>query len=281
MKYDIKEGKIAIRPDNEGEVVNVLKKFIELGLEFESSLEPNQNKYGRMSGGTHYYYNKECSEINYHAKLIAEARTETTISGKEYLDSFKEVKDYSDCKISELPEDVKVIAEKRLKEYDSNLSIHSCNIHEFVWERTPEGHDVWNQARQGNFEPLREFHKGNVSSPESGEVTKFVKGEYYVILTMDSTNYIIKASQSGNNSGSGIAVVDNKTGGNIHRASGGWGLGYPVRKATPEERCWLDACIAADEFVPKDQLPKWHPDGVPDVGKPMGGLKPEDMVEGE
>ena len=71
-----------------------------------------------------------------------------------------------------LPEDVNKIANER---YDAfgNSSIRTNRKNEidiygaFSWRSTEEGFDKWDCVHEGNYEPLREFHRNNTEKPNS------------------------------------------------------------------------------------------------------------------
>lgn len=80
------------------------------------------------------------------------------------------------------------------------------------------------------------------------------KGNYYWIEQNDSKNriWIIKCAdfQDGGIYGSCICLTDK----DFYRHNPRWGskgLIKNSRLAAPEEIAWLDACIAANEFVPQ------------------------------
>jgi hypothetical protein len=54
--------------------------------------------------------------------------------------------------ISQLPEDVRVVALQR-QQTDSD-----CLKFAFLWDATPEGHEIWMEVNNDNYTPFREFH---------------------------------------------------------------------------------------------------------------------------
>ena len=75
----------------------------------------------------------------------------------------------------------------------------------------------------------------------------FIAGQYYVGLR---SNYLIKAQYTGSKPGwsTGISMEGNSFDKENYNISPG-----KSRKATGDERLWLDACIAADKFISKEE----------------------------
>ena len=73
-----------------------------------------------------------------------------------------------------LPEDVNKIANER---YDVNFMLSEGRklgisseldvVYGFDWELTKEEWPIWNDVMNGNYEPLREFHRNNTEKPNS------------------------------------------------------------------------------------------------------------------
>jgi hypothetical protein len=96
--------------------------------------------------------------------------------------------------ISQLPEDIKVVALQRAK--DDIMPSESDNLDmSFFWISTPEGDSIWTEVDNDNYEPFRAFHakqkqpetNGWISVedrlPEDGEeVLVFKNGEFKVSL---------------------------------------------------------------------------------------------------
>lgn len=73
----------------------------------------------------------------------------------------------------------------------------------------------------------------------------FQKGDICVHLGVNGDRYIIKVRDEG--------YCDEyiSSGGTFHRSGGG--CGSRRVPATPEEKQWLEACIAAGETIPREQ----------------------------
>ena len=69
-----------------------------------------------------------------------------------------------------LPEDVNKIANER---YEPEFWIVKPNeldvVYGFDWELTKEGWPIWNDVMNGNYEPLREFHRNNTEKPNTSK----------------------------------------------------------------------------------------------------------------
>lgn len=44
---------------------------------------------------------------------------------------------------------------KKLREREYQLKISEM----FVWKKTPEGHDIWDNVDKGDYQPFYDFHK--------------------------------------------------------------------------------------------------------------------------
>lgn len=92
-------------------------------------------------------------------------------------------------KISKLPEEIKKIAIERTteKQEDSLLSA-------FIWEDTPEGHDVWEDVNRGIYKTFYDFY--NIKEGNKIKLTpeKWCKekgyNEYYVMIIEQYLNDI-------------------------------------------------------------------------------------------
>lgn len=58
--------------------------------------------------------------------------------------------------ISELPADIRAVAEQRRKEQGKSEISHT-----FDWAKTPEGYPIWLEVALGNYQPFRDFHAKN------------------------------------------------------------------------------------------------------------------------
>ena len=72
--------------------------------------------------------------------------------------------------ISELPEEVRKIAERRRKDYALDENEYDNLLNAFSWVKTPEKHHIWNEIYcNDNFEPFYTFHKIKREIPTNTE----------------------------------------------------------------------------------------------------------------
>lgn len=158
-------------------------------------------------------------------------------------------------KIRNLKEPYKEMAlieqERAGNERDENkLLIDGENEGNFYWSDSLVGSAFWEKIDKGNYPTITPELKGKY--PSAFKPAKFVQGEYY---TREDNSYVFKAdniSSNGNSVRASYYITRSVYG------KGGFDLSWkPTRLATEDERKHLDACIAADKFVSKDDALKY------------------------
>jgi hypothetical protein len=100
--------------------------------------------------------------------------------------------------ISQLPEDIKVVALQRQREETNDFFDKSTDKlnDAFDWGRTPEKQDIWEYVYYGNYEPFRKFHakqkqqdnNGWISVEERLPETNGIESSY--VLTINKGGHI-------------------------------------------------------------------------------------------
>jgi hypothetical protein len=72
--------------------------------------------------------------------------------------------------ISQLPEDIKVVALQRAK--DDIMPSESDNLDmSFFWDSTIEGNEIWAEVYNDNYTPFREFHAKQKQQENNGWIS--------------------------------------------------------------------------------------------------------------
>ena len=144
-------------------------------------------------------------------------------------------------KIKDLPQDIQDVVKLRCEEQNKEFDLEKSLGVMFDWYSVIESHDIWHEVYYGNFQPFYDFHKKEkevkVGDLKVGDVIRY--DNYHLCeyrgVKVDTFNLNTKGER-------------------VYSCS--WDYVLKIKRATPDEVKWYNACKEANKFIPKEEVLK-------------------------